>query len=98
MKRYGAVLQAWNQKKLAAIEQQDRRCGLCKERVEPMELHHINPLSKGGSDKMSNLVALCHPCHVIADRCEPDVVALLRSAVKKRMRRDGTLKIPKWRR
>ena len=36
MKRYGAVLQAWNQKKLAAIEQQDRRCGLCKERVEPM--------------------------------------------------------------
>ena len=38
-----------------------RLCGANKNVV--IEVHHIQPRSKGGTDKPSNLISLCHSCH-----------------------------------
>lgn len=35
------------------------RCGL----APVAEVHHIVPLSRGGTSAMKNLVGLCRPCH-----------------------------------
>lgn len=43
-----------------------QRCGRHRTELqsgERMEAHHIRALSRGGSDRMSNLVALCSTCH-----------------------------------
>ena len=38
------------------------RCVLCK--VEDnLEVHHIIPQSRGGTDEWTNLLTLCHKCH-----------------------------------
>lgn len=41
-------------------------CQLCKKSTinkVVLEVHHIIPRSKGGTDKPSNLICLCHNCH-----------------------------------
>lgn len=41
-------------------------CEQCQKngRLTPtQEVHHIQPLSKGGTHDFSNLMALCKPCH-----------------------------------
>ena len=30
---------------------------------KPLEIHHLQPISQGGSDDYSNLTCLCPPCH-----------------------------------
>ena len=44
------------------IEGRDKVCANCGSR-ENIEMHHIVPLSQGGSNKESNLVYLCFDCH-----------------------------------
>jgi len=41
-------------------------CEECRKqgRLTPAEeVHHILPLSKGGTNEMGNLLSLCKPCH-----------------------------------
>jgi len=41
-------------------------CEECQQRgkiVSAEEVHHITPLSKGGTNDCANLMALCTPCH-----------------------------------
>lgn len=52
-------------------------CEACKKRgklTAAQEVHHILPLSRGGTHAESNLMALCKPCHSAitakdGDRC-----------------------------
>lgn len=48
-------------------EQADNRCGYCLSPqllvLGPLEIEHINPLSKGGSDDESNLWLACRMCN-----------------------------------
>src|SRR5688572_22644246 len=42
----------------------DRRCCLCKRRCDVLiEVHHIVPEGKGGSDDEDNAMPLCFDCH-----------------------------------
>jgi len=36
-----------------------QRCGV----THDLEVHHVRPLASGGSNELSNLMVLCHPCH-----------------------------------
>ena len=41
-------------------------CELCKRDgryTDATEVHHIKPLSEGGTNDADNLMALCHSCH-----------------------------------
>lgn len=51
----------WSRRQL--INRDGMICGLCKEPIETLDdvtIDHINPKSKGGSDKLTNL-RLAHP-------------------------------------
>ena len=42
------------------------KCKLCSKKTEHLELHHIIPKSRGGSDDANNLIKLCSKCHGLA--------------------------------
>jgi 5-methylcytosine-specific restriction endonuclease McrA len=45
------------------LEKWNRRCAYCSVENVPFEIEHIQPKSKGGSDRVSNLTIACHPCN-----------------------------------
>ncbi len=60
----------WFDRRLAVLKR-DRVCKGCKSRgVGPMHVHHKIPLSRGGSNRLENLVALCERCHTKAHGVE----------------------------
>ncbi|MBD2002323.1 MULTISPECIES: RNA-guided endonuclease IscB [Cyanophyceae] len=45
------------------LEKWGRKCAYCGVENVPFEVEHIQPRSKGGSDRISNLALACHPCN-----------------------------------
>ncbi len=45
------------------LEKWGRCCAYCDARDVPLEIEHIVPKSKGGSDRVSNLTLACRPCN-----------------------------------
>lgn len=45
----------------------DLTCRLCMNKIDThsAQVHHIQPVSFGGSDEITNLVLLCSGCHVM---------------------------------
>lgn len=39
------------------------QCAYCGAKEVPLEIEHIHPKSKGGSDRVSNLAIACHKCN-----------------------------------
>lgn len=50
-------------RKNEVIKRNGNQCDKCGSRIH-LHLHHIKPLSKGGSNKISNLKLLCEDCHL----------------------------------
>lgn len=46
------------------LEKWSRRCAYCGAENVPLEIDHIVPRSKGGSDRVSNLALACRGCNV----------------------------------
>jgi len=55
--------EAWNTLRDAVLERDDYRCQGCGRNDVLFNVHHIQPLHSGGSNKMSNLITLCESCH-----------------------------------
>ena len=45
------------------LEKWGRQCAYCDAEHTPMEIDHIHPRSKGGSNRVSNLTLACHDCN-----------------------------------
>ncbi|MCL4526572.1 MAG: RNA-guided endonuclease IscB [Gammaproteobacteria bacterium] len=45
------------------LEKWGRKCAYCGAEHTPLEIEHIHPRSKGGSDRVSNLTLACVPCN-----------------------------------
>ncbi|MBD2512631.1 HNH endonuclease [Nostoc muscorum FACHB-395] len=45
------------------LEKWNRRCAYCSIENVPFEIEHIQPKSRGGSDRVSNLTIACHACN-----------------------------------
>ncbi|WP_297505897.1 RNA-guided endonuclease IscB [Ferrovum sp.] len=45
------------------LEKWGRKCAYCGAEHVPLEIDHIHPKSKGGSDRVSNLTIACHGCN-----------------------------------
>lgn len=45
------------------LEKWGRKCAYCDAEHTPLEIEHIHPRSKGGSDRVSNLTLACVPCN-----------------------------------
>ena len=45
------------------LEKWNRKCAYCKRENIPLEVEHIVPKSRGGSDRISNLTIACNKCN-----------------------------------
>jgi 5-methylcytosine-specific restriction endonuclease McrA len=45
------------------LEKWGRKCAYCKKEGVPLEIEHIIPKSRGGTDRVSNLTLACHECN-----------------------------------
>lgn len=45
------------------LEKWNRKCAYCNVSNVPLEIEHIKPKSKGGSDRVTNLTLACHQCN-----------------------------------
>ena len=45
------------------LEKFNRKCAYCGKKDVPLEIEHIIPKSRGGSDRVSNLTIACHECN-----------------------------------
>ncbi len=45
------------------LEKWARQCAYCGKTNTPLEIEHITPRSRGGSDRVSNLTLACHDCN-----------------------------------
>jgi 5-methylcytosine-specific restriction endonuclease McrA len=45
------------------LEKWGRKCVYCQKENIPLEIEHIHPKSRGGSDRVSNLTIACRPCN-----------------------------------
>ncbi len=54
----------WNVREYVLFRD-DHTCQICKGKSKDtvLEVHHITPRSKGGTDRPDNLITLCHTCH-----------------------------------
>jgi 5-methylcytosine-specific restriction endonuclease McrA len=46
------------------LEKWQRKCAYCGNKEIPLQVEHILPKSRGGSDRASNLTLACEPCNV----------------------------------
>lgn len=53
-----------NNLRLATIHRDGCKCMECGKEKTCFEVHHITPREAGGADTISNLITLCHQCHV----------------------------------
>ena len=49
------------------LQKFDHKCAYCGKRDVPLEVEHIVPKSRGGSDRVSNLTIACHECNQAKD-------------------------------
>lgn len=46
------------------LEKWHRTCAYCKAKDVPLQVEHITPKARGGSDRVSNLTLACAPCNL----------------------------------
>jgi 5-methylcytosine-specific restriction endonuclease McrA len=58
------------------LEKWNRRCAYCGAKDTKLEIEHIQPRSKGGSNRLSNLCLACVPCN--QKKGNPDILDFLK--------------------
>jgi 5-methylcytosine-specific restriction endonuclease McrA len=74
------------------LEKWGRKCAYCDAENVPLEIDHIYPRSKGGSDRVSNLTLACRPCN--QRKANRDVVEFLARDPKRLAHIEAQRKMP----
>lgn len=69
--------------KQAARMRDGYKCQCCGKKNCRLEVHHLLPRSRGGSDKLANLITLCTDCHHLAHSSEEQLLAFQKKFGKK---------------
>lgn len=69
--------------KQAARARDGYKCQCCGKKNCRLEVHHLLPRSRGGSDKLANLITLCTDCHHLAHSSEEQLLAFQKKFGKK---------------
>ena len=86
------------------LEKWNRTCVYCGATDTQLEVEHIQPKSKGGSDRVSNLAIACHSCNQAKGNQEieqflsgkPDVLNRVLSQVKKPLADAAAVNATRW--
>ena len=78
----GELYQLGNFKQAAKVRD-GYKCQCCGKKDCRLEVHHLLPRSKGGSDKLANLITLCSDCHHLAHSSKEQLLAFQKKFGKK---------------
>ena len=86
------------------LEKFGRKCVYCGAENVPLEIEHINPKSKGGSDRVSNLAIACNGCNQkkgnnsIEDflKKKPDVLVRIKRQLKESLKDTAAMNATRW--
>ena len=78
----GELYQQENFKQAARVRD-GYKCQCCGKKNCRLEVHHLIPRSRGGSDKLANLITLCTDCHHLAHSSEEQLLAFQKKFGKK---------------
>ena len=86
------------------LEKWERKCSYCDIENVQLQVEHIQPKSKGGSNKISNLCLACEKCNLkkgTADiekflASKPDVLTHIQSQAKKPLKDAAAVNSTKW--
>lgn len=86
------------------LEKWQRKCAYCGTENMPLEIDHIYPKSKGGSDRVSNLTLACHACNQAKNNTDvqvflaknPDVLKRILAQAKSPIRNAAAVNSTRW--
>ncbi|HBP78025.1 MAG TPA: HNH endonuclease, partial [Halomonas sp.] len=71
------------------LEKWGRECAYCGTADTPLEIEHVVPRSRGGSNRVSNLTLSCHPCNAEKDSQTLTDFFATNKGLKKRLKANG---------
>ncbi|MEI6063508.1 MAG: RNA-guided endonuclease IscB [Pseudanabaena sp. ELA748] len=86
------------------LEKWDRKCAYCGVENVPLQVEHIHPKSRGGSNRISNLCLACEPCNLkkgvqsITDFLakKPEVLKKVLAQVKRPLKDAAAVNSTRW--
>lgn len=86
------------------LEKFNRQCAYCGAKDTPLEIEHVHPRSKGGSDKVSNLTLACHCCNQAKGNrdvkeflsSKPDVLKRVLAQIKAPLKDAAAVNATRW--
>ena len=86
------------------LEKWDRTCAYCGKKDVPLEIEHIDPKSKGGSNRISNLALACKPCNQKKNNLpveeflkgNPELLRRIKSRAKAPLRDAAAVNSTRW--
>lgn len=86
------------------LEKWGRKCAYCGAEGVPLEVEHIHPKSKGGSNRVSNLTIACNPCNQAKGNRDikdflakkPDVLSRILSQAKQPLKDAAAVNSTRW--
>jgi len=86
------------------LEKWDRKCAYCGAENIPLQIEHIHPKSKGGSNRISNLALACEPCNTkkgtqdinVFLAKKPDVLKRILAQTKRPLKDAAAVNSTRW--
>lgn len=86
------------------LEKWGRTCVYCEKKDVPLEIEHINPKSKGGSNRISNLTLACTPCNQKKNNMpveeflkgKPELLKRIKSKAKASLKDAAAVNATRW--
>jgi 5-methylcytosine-specific restriction endonuclease McrA len=82
----------------------DRKCAYCGVENVPLQIEHIHPKAKGGTNRVSNLCLACEPCNIkkgtqdieVFLKKKPDVLKRVISIAKRPLKDASAVNSTRW--
>ena len=86
------------------LEKWGRKCSYCGAENTSLEIEHIHPKSKGGTNRVSNLTLACHPCNQAKGNQDiaqflsgkPDILKRILGQAKKPLADSAAVNSTRW--
>lgn len=81
-----------------------RQCAYCGAQDVPLQVEHIHPRARGGSNRVSNLALACEPCNIAKGTQDikdflagkPDLLALIQKQAKASLKDAAAINSTRW--
>jgi 5-methylcytosine-specific restriction endonuclease McrA len=86
------------------LEKWNRACSYCGAKDTPLQVEHIQPQAKGGTNRVSNLCLACEPCNTAKGTLDiavflkkkPDVLKRIQAQAKKPLKDATAVNATRW--